>query len=155
MVNIDDSRKQMTKLEKKSRRPQSEKLQPVFDYLDERLNEYLSDRCEEPGQVVALLVYDRGRMSVNCYLRQVDESDIHRELNRATQYQIRYPRGNSEIPNINSYQHGIFVPAIQINRDQASAFSDRRKERFPKNSYVVLGRSVPVENIDDLTVINY
>ena len=130
--------------------PSAEKLKPVFDYLTDRLQA----RTEDPeSQVVALLVWDRGRLRTNCYLNGVNPEDVWRELNMSTFQSVHYP---DRAPSPETYHHGNFAPAVQT--DENGTVISRlgsQSQKFPQKSYIALGRSIPVSGIDDLLVIPF
>ncbi|PIZ51773.1 hypothetical protein COY27_02520 [Candidatus Woesearchaeota archaeon CG_4_10_14_0_2_um_filter_33_13] len=129
-------------------------LDPARNYLDDRLRSVTEN---QEAQVIALLVWDKGRTRINCYLGSLDEKEVIRELNLSHVHHVHYPSGPSGIPNLETYRHGVFVPTEQRNQDRklVSRFKMRNGVYCPVNSYVALGKSIPAENLDNLVVIPF
>jgi hypothetical protein len=125
------------------KRTSSPPQQEIIQFRKE-LEAILQEKIEATCTVVSVLIYDRGRMSLNNYLTQLDESSIFGVLNLSTQHRVHYP---FRLPNEETYHHGYFVPA--------SEFRKRSEQPFPENAFVVLGSSIPLSFDPDKRVITY
>lgn len=108
------------------------------------LERILQEKTGELREVVSILVYDKGRMSVNNYLTQLDEKTIFGRFNLSTQHRIHYP---SRLPDEETYHRGYFIPA--------SLFRLRNGQPMPKDAYVAIGRSFPMQFDAEQMIISY
>tara|TARA_Y100000310_G_C20427615_1_gene689831 strand:+ start:220 stop:672 length:453 start_codon:yes stop_codon:yes gene_type:complete len=150
MNNIKQLQRKMDEINKNDFTSQ-EVLKQIHNYLNDRLAVKVD---ESSAEVVSLLIWDRGRTRINCYLNQIKEIEIIRGLNLSFIHHIHYPNGT---PSENAYQHGFFVPVKQQNQhgELISYFKKTNGQDFPENSYIALGRNIPMKDLEELVTISY
>ena len=144
--------RQIKATERKYKLPGSESFATVFDVLDAKLNKQLYLRDEEEGYVAALLLYDRPGRTLNCYLAELDDRDLFREIHLSVDIRRAFP---TRLPTRETYQSGHFVPITQFSEQQDSRFRDRLERKIPGNAYVALGESIKPEDLGELIAIPF
>ncbi len=147
---MEDLQKKINKIQNHNR---AKKLEEVQIYLNDKLREQVDNPTAE---VVSLLIYQKGGMKgsrINCYLNQIKDSELFRELNMSTQIPVHY---SNTLPTKDAYAHGTFVPMKQNDQDGVSSrFKRKISDDFPENCYIALGRNISAEDLGDLVTYSY